>query len=30
MAVWQKVSANNLSYGLRIDPEFYQPKYTQL
>ncbi len=30
MAVWQKVSASNLSYGLRLDPEFYQPKYTQL
>ena len=30
MAVWQKVNTPQLSFGLRLDPEFYQPKYIKL
>lgn len=30
MAVWQAIKSQNLSYGLRLDPEFYQPKYLEL
>ncbi len=30
MAVWQIISAKELSFGLRMDPEFYQPKYFEL
>ena len=29
MAVWQEIKSQNLSYGLRLDPEFYRPEYTQ-
>jgi|GEM_PF-2410541 len=30
MAVWQKINTNNFSFGLRLDPEFYQPHYRVL
>ena len=30
MAVWQAIRTNELSFGLRLDPEFYQPKYLEL
>lgn len=30
MAVWQAIKTKNLSYGLRLDPEFYRPDYTKL
>ncbi|KKQ55473.1 MAG: hypothetical protein US74_C0029G0007 [Parcubacteria group bacterium GW2011_GWA2_38_13] len=30
MAVWQAIKAKNLSYELRLDPEFYRPDYTKL
>src|SRR3989344_2190651 len=29
MAVWQPIQSQNLSYGLRFDPEFYRPDYTK-
>lgn len=29
MAVWQPIKSQNLSYGLRLDPEFYRPDYTK-
>lgn len=29
MAVWQPIKSQNLSYGLRLDPEFYRPEYTK-
>lgn len=29
MAVWQLIKSQNLSYGLRLDPEFYRPEYTK-
>lgn len=30
MAVWQPIKSQNLSRGLRFDPEFYQPKYLEI